>query len=99
MADCDLSYMEEPEGPAGPLYGKLDYNKRGPVASFQGANAAELQAQQVTLGQQQNQTTDSGCFHTLISTQEMVKRLNRNQAGIEATLINQHKSVMLTPPQ
>ncbi|KAF7658133.1 hypothetical protein LDENG_00017050 [Lucifuga dentata] len=63
------------------------------------ANAAELQAQQVTLGQQQEPLIQDVPTHWN-SMLEMVKRLNRNQAAIKATLDQQHhKLVMLTPPE
>ena len=63
------------------------------------ANIAELQAQQAALGQKQEPLVQDVPTRWN-STVDMVKRLNRNQAAIKATLDQQqHKLIMLTPPE
>ncbi|CAL8234819.1 unnamed protein product, partial [Arctogadus glacialis] len=63
------------------------------------ANTAELQAQQAALGQKQEPLVQDVPTRWN-STVDMVKRLNRNQAAIKATLDQQqHKLIMLTPPE
>ncbi|KAI4823444.1 hypothetical protein KUCAC02_012027 [Chaenocephalus aceratus] len=63
------------------------------------ANTAELQVEQGTLGQKQESLIQDVPIRWN-SMLEMVKRLIRNQAAIKATLDQQqHKLVMLTPPE
>lgn len=63
------------------------------------ANALELEAQQATLGQRKEPLIQDVPTRWN-STLEMVKRLNRNQAAVKATLDQQsHKLVMLTPQE
>lgn len=63
------------------------------------ANTAELQVEQGALGQKQEPLIQDVPTRWN-STLEMVKRLIRNQAAIKATLDQQqHKLVMLTPPE
>ena len=62
------------------------------------ANTAELEAQQAALGQKQEPLVHD--VPTRWNMVDMVKRLNRNQAAIRATLDQQqHKFIMLTPPE
>ena len=62
-------------------------------------NTTELQAQQAALGQKQEPLVQDVPTRWN-STVDMVKRLNRNQAAIKATLDQQqHKLIMLTPPE
>ena len=63
------------------------------------ANTAELQVEQGALGQKQEPLIQDvpTRWNSML---EMVKRLIRNQAAIKATLDQQqHKLVMLTPPE
>ncbi|KAI4806048.1 hypothetical protein KUCAC02_010639 [Chaenocephalus aceratus] len=63
------------------------------------ANTAELQVEQGALGQKEEPLIQDVPTRWN-STLEMVKRLIRNQAAIKATLDQQqHKLVMLTPPE